>query len=32
MQQIADWLRNLGMSECARHFAEGKIDFSILPI
>ena len=31
MQQIADWLEQLGMSEYARCFAENKIDFSVLP-
>ena len=30
MQQIADWLENLGMSEYAGRFAENAIDFSIL--
>src|SRR6516164_4991327 len=31
MQQIADWLEKLGMSEYAPRFAESRIDFSILP-
>ena len=31
MQQIADWLEKLGMSEYARVFAENRIDFSVLP-
>ena len=30
MQQIADWLENLGMSEYAQRFAENGIDFSVL--
>ena len=30
MQQIADWLEKLGMSEYARTFAENDIDFSVL--
>jgi hypothetical protein len=30
-QQIADWLKNLGMSEHAQRFAEYRIDFSVLP-
>ena len=30
MQQIADWLKTLGMSEYAERFAENRIDFSIL--
>ena len=30
MQQIADWLEKLGMSEYARRFAENNIDFTIL--
>src|SRR4051812_402016 len=30
MQQIADWLDKLGMSEYARLFAENRIDFSVL--
>jgi hypothetical protein len=30
VQQIADWLEKLGMSEYARHFAENDIDFAIL--
>ena len=31
MQQIADWLEKLGMSEYADRFAENRIDFSVLP-
>src|SRR5215470_11529310 len=31
MQQIADWLEKLGMSEYAQRFAENRIDFSVLP-
>ena len=31
MQQIADWLEKLGMSEYAKCFAENRIDFSVLP-
>src|SRR5580704_4850686 len=31
MQQIADWLKNLGMSEYAERFAENRVDFSVLP-
>ena len=30
MQQIADWLNKLGMSEYAQRFAENDIDFTIL--
>jgi class 3 adenylate cyclase/predicted ATPase len=30
MQQIADWLKKLGMSEYAELFAENRIDFSVL--
>jgi uncharacterized protein YjiS (DUF1127 family) len=30
MQQIADWLDNLGMSEYAERFAKNKIDVSVL--
>jgi hypothetical protein len=30
MQQIADWLKKLGMSEYAQRFAENDIDFTIL--
>jgi class 3 adenylate cyclase len=30
MQQIADWLEKLGMSEYAQRFAESRIDFSVL--
>jgi hypothetical protein len=30
MQEIADWLKKLGMSECARRFAENGIDFGVL--
>ena len=31
MQQIADWLEKLGMSEYADRFVENRIDFSVLP-
>jgi hypothetical protein len=31
MQQIADWLEKLGLSEYAPRFAENDIDFTILP-
>ena len=31
MQQIAEWLKNLGLAEYAQRFAENDIDFSILP-
>ena len=31
MQQIADWLEELGMSEYAERFAENRIDISVLP-
>ena len=31
MQQISDWLNNLGMSEYAERFAENRIDLSVLP-
>ena len=31
MQQIAEWLEKLGMSEYAQRFAENRIDFSALP-
>jgi class 3 adenylate cyclase len=30
MQQIADWLKKLGMSEYAERFAENRIDVSVL--
>ena len=30
MQQIADWLKNLGMSEYVQWFAENNIDVSVL--
>ena len=30
MQQITDWLKQLGMSEYAGRFAENRIDFSVL--
>ena len=30
MQQIADWLEKLGMSEYAQRFAENGIDVSVL--
>jgi len=31
MEQIADWLEKLGMSEYARRFADNAIDLSVLP-
>jgi SAM domain (Sterile alpha motif) len=31
VQEIADWLDKLGMSEYAQRFAENRIDFSVLP-
>ena len=31
MQQIAEWLENLGLAEYAQRFAENGIDFSVLP-
>ena len=31
MQEIADWLETLGMSEYAQCFAENRIDLSVLP-
>lgn len=31
MQQIADWLKNLGMSEYTERFAENHIDLEVLP-
>jgi class 3 adenylate cyclase len=31
MQQIAEWLEKLGMSEYAPHFIENRIDFEVLP-
>jgi hypothetical protein len=31
MQQVADWLEKLGMSEYAQRFADNDIDFAILP-
>jgi class 3 adenylate cyclase len=31
MEQIADWLKKLGMSEYARRFAENDIDTGVLP-
>ena len=31
MQQIAEWLAKLGMSEYAERFAENRIDFAVLP-
>jgi SAM domain (Sterile alpha motif) len=30
MQQIADWLKQLGMSEYAQRFAENRVDLSVL--
>jgi class 3 adenylate cyclase len=31
LQQIADWLKKLGMSEYAQRFVENRIDLSVLP-
>jgi class 3 adenylate cyclase len=31
MQQVAEWLERLGMSEYAQRFVENGIDFSVLP-
>src|SRR6516225_3530506 len=31
MQQVADWLEKLGMSEYAQRFAENRIDLLVLP-
>jgi len=31
VQEIADWLAKLGMSEYAERFAENRIDFDVLP-
>jgi hypothetical protein len=31
MQQIADWLKKLGMSEYTDRFVENRIDLSVLP-
>jgi hypothetical protein len=31
MEQIADWLKKLGMSEYAQRFVENRIDLSVLP-
>jgi class 3 adenylate cyclase len=31
MQQIADWLKELGMSEYTGRFVENRIDISVLP-
>ena len=31
MQQVADWLEKLGMSEYMHRFVENRIDFSVLP-
>jgi SAM domain (Sterile alpha motif) len=30
-QQIADWLKKLGMSEYAERFAENDVDMAVLP-
>jgi SAM domain (Sterile alpha motif). len=32
MQQIADWLKQLGMSEYAQRFAENDIDIDVLGV
>ena len=31
MQQVADWLQNLGLSQYTQRFAENDISFAILP-
>jgi hypothetical protein len=31
MQQIADWLEQLGISEYTQRFAENRIDLSVFP-
>ena len=31
MQEIADWLETLGVSEYAQCFAENRIDLAVLP-
>ena len=31
MQQIADWLEKLGMSEYAQRFVDNRVDLSVLP-
>ena len=31
MQDIAEWLQNIGLSEYSRRFAENGIDISVLP-
>ena len=31
MQQIENWLKKLGLGECARRFVENDIDLSVLP-
>jgi hypothetical protein len=31
MQDLAQWLEKLGMSEYAQRFVENRIDFSVLP-
>jgi hypothetical protein len=31
MQQIADWLKKLGMAEYAQRFVENRIDLCVLP-
>jgi hypothetical protein len=31
MQQVADWLKKLGMSEYAQRLFENRIDLSVLP-
>jgi SAM domain (Sterile alpha motif) len=30
MQDLAHWLEELGMAECAQRFAENKVDVSVL--
>jgi SAM domain (Sterile alpha motif) len=31
MQEIADWLKKLGMAEYAQRFVENRVDLSVLP-
>ena len=31
MQQMADWLKKLGMAEYAQRFVENRVDLSVLP-
>jgi hypothetical protein len=32
MQQVADWLQNIGLGQYAERFAENDITFAIVPI